>query len=58
MKMSECEHHQSELIRKREIDYSCEDEVKFLIEDICLDCGKLLGKEIHPFKFCNRESVK
>ena len=52
-----CEHIQSELIRIKEIDYNCEDEVSFLIEDRCIECSEVLGQEIHTFKFSYSEGV-
>jgi len=57
-KKTDCEHLSSSLERQKMLDYECEGEVSFLIHDICNDCGKLLGKEKHIFKFSYREEIE
>jgi len=46
-----CEHETSSLERIKELSYSCEDEIAILIHDVCNNCGELLNKEVHVFRY-------
>jgi len=52
-----CKHESSQLVKVRELDYECEEYIKFLIHDICNDCGALLNEEVHVFKFSHRDGI-
>lgn len=56
--VSKCRHNMSSLERvDREMEYECMGEIRVWIDDICQDCGKKLGSEIHVFKYSHTEEV-
>lgn len=57
--MKKCEHESSSIEYVREIDYDCMDHIDILVKDVCNQCGKELGREIHRFKYAyNYEIAK
>ena len=55
MSKSKCEHSSGSLEYKGIDDYSTEEYVKIKVIERCNDCGKIINREIHNFKFSNIE---
>jgi len=52
-----CEHTNCSLERVNDLDYECEGYIKILMEEVCNDCGKKVGRHIDVFTYSHSESV-